>query len=161
MASKPKHVGMFLLTGIVLAIAAVYVFPMQAAMACGGGCDGGGKKGGGGGGSLVNVQDNNIGNIKAGNNIGNVKDNDIKFLNDNKILSNNKIKDVNVLSKNGEANVLSKNYNNFLNNILSENGNNNNVDVSDVANDLHNNIVKHNNVGTSVLSDYFKQICGC
>jgi hypothetical protein len=146
MASKPKHVGMFLLTGIVLAIAAVYVFPMQAAMACGGGCDGGGKKGGGSGGSLVNVQDNNI---------GNVKDNDIKFLNHDKILSNNKIKDVNVLSKNGG--------NNLLNNILSENGNNNNVDVSDIANDLelHGNIVKHNNLGTSVLSDYFKAICGC
>jgi len=147
---------MFLLVGTILAIAAVYVFPMQAAMAWGGGCGGGGKKGeyGGGkkggssgdccGGSLVSVQDNNI---------GNVKDNDIKFLNHDKILSNNKIKDVNVLSKN--------NNNAFLNNILSENGNNNNVDVSDVANDLHNNIVKHNNIGTSVLSDYFKQICGC
>jgi len=145
MTSKSKHVGMFLLVGTVLAIAAVYVFPMQAAMACGGGCDGGGKKkGGGSGGSLVNVEDNNI---------GNVKDNDIKFLNHDKILSNNKIKDVNVLSKN--------NNNAFLNNILSENGNNNNVDVSDIANDLHNNIVKHNNIGTSVLSDYFKQICGC
>jgi len=152
MTSKSKHVGMFLLVGTVLAIAAVYVFPMQAAMACGGGCDGGGKKGGGSGGSLVNVEDNNI---------GNVKDNDIKFLNHDKILSNNKIKDVNVLSKNGEVNVLSKNNNAFLNNILSENGNNNNVDVSDIANDLHNNIVKHNNIGTSVLSDYFKQICGC
>jgi hypothetical protein len=148
MTTKSKHVGMFLLVGTILAVAAVYVFPMQAAMACGGGCGGGGKKGGGSGGSLVNVEDNNI---------GNVKDNDIKFLNHDKILSNNKIKDVNVLSKNGEANVLSKNYNN----ILSENGNNNNVEVTDVANDLHNNIVKHNNVGTSVLSDYFKQICGC
>jgi hypothetical protein len=137
---------MFLLVGTILAIAAVYVFPMQAAMACG--CGGGGKKGGGSGGSLVNVEDNNIGNVKH---------NDIKFLNHDKTLSNNKIKDVNVLSKNGEANVLSKNYNN----ILSENGNNNNVEVTDVANDLHNNIVKHNNVGTSVLSDYFKQICGC
>lgn len=149
---------MFLLVGTILAVAAVYVFPMQAAMACGGGCDGGGKKGeyGGGkkggssgdccGGSLVSVQDNNI---------GNVKDNDIKALNHNKILSNNKIKDVNVLSKN--------NNNAFLNNILSENGNNNNVDVSDIANDLefHGNIVKHNNLGTSVLSDYFKAICGC
>lgn len=147
---------MLLLTGIVLAVAAIYALPMQqAAMACGGGCDGGGKKGGGGdccGGSLVSVQDNNI---------GNVKDNDIKFLNHNKILSNNQIKDINVLSKNGEVNVLSKNYNEFLNNILSENGNNNNVVVNDVANDLHNNIVKHNNIGTSVLSDYFKQICGC
>jgi hypothetical protein len=156
MASKTKHVGMLLLTGIVLAVAAIYALPMQqAAMACGGGCDGGGKKGGGGdccGGSLVSVQDNNI---------GNVKDNDIKFLNHNKILSNNQIKDINVLSKNGEVNVLSKNYNEFLNNILSENGNNNNVVVNDVANDLHNNIVKHNNIGTSVLSDYFKQICGC
>lgn len=156
MASKTKHVGMLLLTGVVLAVAAIYALPMQqAALACGGGCDGGGKKGGGGdccGGSLVSVQDNNI---------GNVKDNDIKFLNHNKILSNNQIKDINVLSKNGEANVLSKNYNEFLNNILSENGNNNNVVVNDVANDLHNNIVKHNNVGTSVLSDYFKQICGC
>ena len=144
MTSKSKHVGMFLLVGTILAVAAVYVFPMQAAMACGGGCGGGGKKGGSSGGSLVNVEDNNI---------GNVKDNDIKFLNHDKILSNNQIKDVNVLSKN-------KN-NAFLNNILSENGNNNNVDVSDIANDLHNNIVKHNNIGTSVLSDYFKQICGC
>ena len=158
MTTKSKHVGMFLLVGTILAIAAVYVFPMQAAMACGGGCDGGGKKGeyGGGkkggssgdccGGSLVSVQDNNI---------GNVKDNDIKALNHNKILSNNQVKDVNVLSKN--------NNNAFLNNILSENGNNNNVDVSDIANDLevHGNIVKHNNLGTSVLSDYFKQICGC
>ena len=146
MTSKSKHVGMFLLVGTILAIAAVYVFPMQAAMACGGGCGGGGKKGGGSGGSLVNVEDNNI---------GNVKDNDIKFLNHDKILSNNQIKDVNVLSKN-------KN-NAFLNNILSENGNNNNVDVSDIANDLefHGNIVKHNNLGTSVLSDYFKAICGC
>jgi hypothetical protein len=155
MTTKSKHVGMFLLVGTILAIAAVYVFPMQAAMACGGGCDGGGKKGGGSGGSLVNVEDNKIGNIKAGNNIGNVKNNDIKFLNHNKILSNNQIKDVNVLSKN--------NNNAFLNNILSENGNNNNVDVSDIANDLefHGNIVKHNNLGTSVLSDYFKAICGC
>jgi hypothetical protein len=60
--------------------------------------------------------------------------------------------------------VLSKNSNNqFLNNILSENLDDNNVAVSDVANDLeiHGNIVKHNNLGTSVLSDYFKQICGC
>jgi hypothetical protein len=146
MASKTKHVGMFLLTGIVLAAAAIYVFPMQAALACG--CDGGHKKGGGSGGSLVNVQDNNI---------GNVKNNNIKFLNNDKVLSNNQIKDINVLSKNGEANVLSKNYNNILN----DNANGNNVDVSDVANDLHNNIVKHNNIGTSVLSDYFKQICGC
>jgi hypothetical protein len=148
MTPKTKRVGLFLMTGLVLAIAAIYALPMQQAMACGGGCDGGGKKSGGSccGGSLVNVEDNNI---------GNVKDNDVKFLNHNKILSNNKIKDDNVLSKN--------NNNAFLNNILCENGNNNNVDVSDIANDLefHGNIVKHNNLGTSVLSDYFKAICGC
>ena len=131
------NVGLFLMTGLVLAFAAIYTLPMQQAAACGKSCDGGG---GGGddccGGSLVNVEDNdigsNIGNVKtgdtlSGNKIGNVKTGDIlsgnkiKALNDNNI---GNIKDVNVLSKNylKDVNVLSKNYNNkFLNNILSDN----------------------------------------
>lgn len=162
MTTKTK-LGLFLMTGLVLAFAAIYTLPMQQATACGKSCNGGG---GGGddccGGSLVNVEDNNV-----GSNIGNVKTGDtlsgnkIKALNDNNI---GNIKDVNVLSKNylKDVNVLSKNSNNkFLNNILSENLDDNNVVVNDVANDLHNNIIKHNNVGASVLSDYFKQICGC
>jgi hypothetical protein len=163
MTTKTK-VGLFLMTGLVLAVAAIYSSPMQQATACRSSCDGGGGGGGGDccGGSLVNVEDNNV-----GSNIGNVETGDT--LSGNKILSGNKLKtlnDVNVLSKNylNDFNVLSKNSNNqFLNNILSENLDDNNVAVSDVANDLeiHGNIVKHNNLGTSVLSDYFKQICGC
>lgn len=153
------------MTGLVLAFAAIYTFPMQQATACGKSCNGGG--GGGSdccGGSLVNVEDNKIGNVKTGDTLSGNKilsENKIKFLNDNNI---GNIQDVNVLSKNylKDTNVLSKNYNNkFLNNILSENLDDNNVVVNDVANDLHNNIIKHNNVGASVLSDYFKQICGC
>lgn len=144
MITKTK-MGMFLMTGLVLAVASIYSIPMQQATACGNGC---GKSHGGGsdGGSLVNVEDNNIGNIKTGGN-------KINTLNDINVLSKNYLKDFNVLSKNSN--------NQFLNNILNENLDDNNVVVSDVANDLHNNIVKHNNVGTSVLSDYFKQICGC
>jgi hypothetical protein len=143
MTPKSKHVGMFLLIGTVLAVAAIYVFPMQAAMACGGGCDGGGKKGGGSGGSLVNVQ---------GNNIGNVKDNDIKFLNHDKILSNNKIKDVNVLSKNGGNKVLSDtNVLNGENKFLSDNDNSR----------ILSNLVKHNDVGNGILADYYKKLCTC
>lgn len=133
---------MFLLPGMILAIAAIYVFPMQQAMACG--CDGGGKKGGSSGGGLVNVQDNNIGNIEKN-----------KVLSNDKILSNNKIKDVNVLSKNGNNKIFNSN------NILSENAKDNNIVVNDVLNDLHNNIVKHNNVGVGALNDYFKMACGC
>jgi hypothetical protein len=164
MTTKTK-VGLFLMTGLVLAFAAIYTLPMQQATACGKSCNGGG---GGGddccGGSLVNVEDNKIGNVKTGDTLSGNKilsENKIKFLNDNKI---GNVKDVNVLSKNylKDVNVLSKNSNNkFLNNILSENLDDNNVVVNDVANDLHNNIIKHNNVGASVLSDYFKQICGC
>lgn len=169
MTTKTK-VGLFLMTGLVLAFAAIYTLPMQQATACGKSCKGGG--GGSGddccGGSLVNVEDNevgsNIGNVETGDTLSGNKilsENKIKFLNDNNI---GNIKDVNVLSKNylKDTNVLSKNSNNqFLNNILSENLDDNNVVVNDVANDLHNNIIKHNNLGTSVLSDYFKQICGC
>jgi hypothetical protein len=164
MTTKTK-LGLFLMTGLVLAFAAIYTLPMQQATACGKSCNGGG---GGGddccGGSLVNVEDNDVGNVKTGDTLSGNKilsENKIKALNDNKI---GNIKDVNVLSKNylKDVNVLSKNYNNkFLNNILSENLDDNNVVVNDVANDLHNNIIKHNNVGASVLSDYFKQICGC
>ena len=153
MTTKTK-VGLFLMTGLILAFAAIYTLPMQQATACGKSCNGGG---GGGddccGGSLVNVEDNNVGNVKTGDTLSGNKilsENKIKALNDNKI---GNIKDVNVLSKNSN--------NKFLNNILSENLDDNNVVVNDVANDLHNNIIKHNNVGASVLSDYFKQICGC
>jgi len=154
MTSKSKHVGMFLLVGTVLAIAAVYVFPMQAAMACGGGCDGGGKKGGGSGGSLVNVEDNNI---------GNVKDNDIKFLNHNKILSNNQIKDINVLSKNylKDVNVLSKNYNELkVSDVVSDNLNDITVKSNDVIEDGS---FSDNNIQLAfdkLLSDG-KSGCGC
>jgi hypothetical protein len=141
MTTKSKHVGMFLLVGTILAIAAVYVFPMQAAMACG--CGGGGKKGGGSGGSLANVEDNNI---------GNVKDNDIKFLNHDKILSNNKIKDVNVLSKNGGNKILSDtNVLNGENKFLSDNDNSR----------ILSNLVKHNDVGNGILADYYKKLCTC
>ena len=166
MTSKARQIEMFLLPGMVgmiLAIAAIYVFPMQQAMACGNGCDGGAKNYGGakkdGGsccGSLVNVQDNNIGNVKTGK-VGNVENNNFKIGNvkTGDVLSGNKIKDINVLSKNDNNKILS------YNSILSENLKDNNVVVNDNLNDLHNNIVKHNNVGASVLSDYFKQICGC
>ena len=144
MTTKSKHVGMFLLVGTILAVAAVYVFPMQAAMACGGGCGGGGKKGGSSGGSLANVEDNNI---------GNVKDNDIKFLNHDKILSNNKIKDVNVLSKNGGNKVLSD--------INVLNGENKVFSDSDNSRMLQSNIIKHNDVGNGILADYYKKLCTC
>jgi hypothetical protein len=127
MTTKTK-VGLFLMTGLVLAFAALYSLPMQQAAACGKSCHGGG--GGGSddccGGSLVNVEDNNV-----GSNIANVKTGDILSDNYIKALNNNKIgnvKDVNVLSKNylKDVNVLSKNK--FLNNILSGNS----IPVSDI-----------------------------
>ena len=108
MEPKAIQTGLFLLTGLVLAVAAIYSLPMQQAEACGKHCgdNGGGnykKEDCGCGGSLVSVDDN-----KVGNNIGNI--------NTGHILSGNKIKalnDVNVLSKNNnnlnDVNVLSKN----------------------------------------------------
>lgn len=137
MQTKTKQVGMFLLTGIVLAVAAIYSLPMQQAIACGKSCDGGG---GGGkdccGGSLVSVEDNNI-----GNNIGNVKTGDILSGNHFKALNNNKIgnfKDVNVLSKNylKDVNVLSKNYNKLkVSDVVSDNLNDITVKSNDVIED--------------------------
>ena len=118
MEPKTKQTALFLLTGLVLTVAAIYSLPMQQAEACGKhGCGGGGggnsyEKDCDCGGSLISVDDNNI-----GNNIGNVNTGDI--LSDNKVkaLNGNNIgnlKDVNVLSKNylKDVNVLSKNINN-------------------------------------------------
>lgn len=129
MTTKTR-VGLFLMTGLVLALAAIYTLPMQQATACGKSCGGGG---GGGddccGGSLVNVEKNKVGNVKtgdvlSGNKIKALNDNNIgnfKALNDNKI---GNLKDVNVLSKNilKDINVLSKNTNN--------------IGVSEIANDI-------------------------
>lgn len=136
------HLGMFLLTGIVLAVAGIYTFPMQQVEACSKSCSGGDKNGGSCCGSLVNVQGNNVGNVKTGDvKVGNVKTGDVLSSNDIKILSNNhnnkigNLNDVNVLSKNyvKDVNVLSKNYNNLK--------------VSDVASDNLNDItVKSNDV---------------
>lgn len=107
MEPNAKQTALFLLTGLVLAVAATYSLPMQQAEACKHGC---GYNGGGnykeekcdcGGGSLISVDDN-----KVGNNIGNIKTghilsgNEIKTLNDVNVLSKNNLKDVNVLSKN-------------------------------------------------------------
>jgi len=160
MTPKTKHVGLFLMTGLVLALASIYALPMQQALACGGGCDGGGKKGGGSGGSLVNVQDNgNIktGNVKVGNvgnnKIGNVKTGDIasgnylKFLNNNNLLSKN-----NILSGHSLVEV---ERNNFLNGHSL-------VEVEDFANNLHSLAeVEKNPVNTNILNSYYKEICGC
>jgi hypothetical protein len=119
MISKARQIGMFLLPGMILAIAAIYVFPIQQAMACGGGCDGGGKKGGG---SLVNVQGNNIGNVKDNNiKVANVKtgDNNIKVGNvkTGDVLSANKIKFLNDNDQNEIASHILK-----YNEVLSDNG---------------------------------------
>ena len=95
MEPNAKQTALFLLTGLVLAVAATYSLPMQQAEACKHGC---GDNGGGNyeeedcdcGGSLISVDDNNV-----GNNIGNI--------NTGHILSGNEIKtlnDVNVVSKN-------------------------------------------------------------
>ena len=118
MEPNAKQTALFLLTGLVLAVAAIYSLPMQQAEACGKhGCGGG--DGGNSyeedcdcGGSLISVDDNNI-----GNNIGNVNTGDILSENKVKALNGNNIgnlKDVNVLSKNylKDVNVLSKNINN-------------------------------------------------
>ncbi len=153
MISKARQIEMFLLPGMILAIAAIYVFPMQQAMACG--CDGGGKKGGGSGGSLVNVQDNNIGNVEKN-----------KVLSNDKILSNNKIKDVNVLSNNKikDVNVLSKNDGNKFqsyNEILSGVGKQNNIQS---YNEILSGVGKQNTIKDfdfNVLNDYYKKACGC
>ncbi|SRR6266487_3079071 len=144
MISKARQIEMFLSPGMILAIAAIYVFPMQQAMACGGGCDGGGKKGGGSGGSLVNVQDNNIGNIEKN-----------KVLSNDKILSKNKIKDVNVLSKNNGNKFQS------YNEILSGVGKQNNIQS---YNEILSGVGKQNTIKDFdfyVLNDYYKKSCGC
>jgi len=151
MTTKTK-MGMFLMTGLVLAVAAIYSIPMQQVMACGGGCDGGGKKGGG---SLVNVEtgDTKVGNIKTGHILSG---NEIKALNNNKIgnfkdinvLSKNYLKDVNVLGKN---NVLNNNFNDF-------------VDTGDILHYpkiLNDADILNNNVNTDILNSYYKEICGC
>ena len=104
MEPNAKQTALFLLTGLVLAVAAIYSLPMQQAEACGkhgcGGGDGGNsyEKDCDCGGSLISVDDNNI-----GNNIGNVNTGDILSENKVKALNGNNIgnlKDVNVLSKN-------------------------------------------------------------
>jgi hypothetical protein len=108
MEPEAKQTALFLLTGLVLAVAAVYSLPIQQAEACEKrGC---GDNSGGSyeeaecddcGGSLISVDDNNI-----GNNIGNIQTghilsgNEIKALNDVNVLSKNYLKDVNVVSKN-------------------------------------------------------------
>jgi hypothetical protein len=156
MVSKATKAIKFLLPGLILTIAAIYAYPMQQALGCGGGCDGGGKKGGG---SLVNVQDNNI-----GNNIGNINaehnkllsNNKVNVLSNDKILSNNHLKDINVLSKNSDnlkdINVLSKFTDNYFD-VLSDN-----FAHSDILNGINTNV---GNVGVDILNDYYKQMCGC
>jgi hypothetical protein len=134
MISKARQIGLFLFTGIVLAVAAIYTFPMQQVQACGKSCDGGSNGGSCCGSSLVSVDGNNIGNVKTGDvKVANVKTGDllsgnkVKVLNNNNIANNNNIgniNDVNVLSKNylKDVNVLSKNYNKLkVGNVLSEN----------------------------------------
>ena len=114
MEPKAKQTALFLLTGLVLAIAATYSLPMQQAEACRNhGC---GDNGGGsyeeegcddcgcdecGGGSLVSVDDNNIGNNIGNINTGHIlSGNEVTALNDVNVLSKNYLKDVNVVSKN-------------------------------------------------------------
>jgi len=107
MEPKAKQTALFLITGLVLAIAATYSLPMQQAEACKRGC---GDNGGGSyeeegcdecGGSLVSVDDNNIGNNIGNINTGHIlSGNEIKALNDVNVLSKNYLKDVNVVSKN-------------------------------------------------------------
>ena len=107
MEPKAKQIGLFLMTGLVLAVAAIYSLPMQQAEACGKHC---GDNGGGnykeedcgcGGGSLISVDDNNVGNNIGNINTGHIlSGNKIKALNDVNVLSKNYLKDVNVLSKN-------------------------------------------------------------
>lgn len=106
MESKAKQTALFLITGLVLAIAATYSLPMQQAEACKRGC---GDNGGGSyeeedcdcGGSLVSVDDNNIGNNIGNINTGHIlSGNEIKALNDVNVVSKNYLKDVNVVSKN-------------------------------------------------------------
>ena len=106
MEPKAKQTALFLLTGLVLAVAATYSLPMQQAEACGKHC---GDNGGGNyeeedcncGGSLVSVDDNNIGNNIGNINTGHIlSGNQINALNDVNVLSKNYLKDVNVVSKN-------------------------------------------------------------
>lgn len=154
MTQKAIHLGMFLLTGIVLAVAGMYTFPMQQVEACGKSCNSGDKNGGSCCGSLVNVQGNNVGNVKTGDvkvgnvktgdvKVGNVKTGDVLSGNNIKILSNNdnnkigNLNDVNVLSKNyvKDVNVLSKNNNMKVSNIASDNLNDITVKSNDVIED--------------------------
>ena len=119
MEPKAKQTGLFLLTGLVLAVAAIYSLPIQQAEACGKHCgdNGGGnykKEDCGCGGSLISVDDNNVGNNIGNINTGHIlSGNKIKALNDVNVLSKNHLNDVNVLSKNNnylnDVNVLSKN----------------------------------------------------
>ena len=106
MEPNAKQTALFLLTGLVLAVAATYSLPMQQAEACKHGC---GDNGGGNyeeedcdcGGSLISVDDNNIGNNIGNINTGHIlSGNEIKTLNDVNVVSKNYLKDVNVLSKN-------------------------------------------------------------
>lgn len=113
MEPKAKQTALFLLTGLVLAVAAIYSLPMQQAEACGKhGC---GDNSGGNyeeeecndcGGSLLNLEDNlntkilNIDKTLSGNEIKVLSDNDnnnIANLNDVNVLSKNYVKDVDVL----------------------------------------------------------------
>lgn len=81
---KAKQTGLFLLTGLILAVGAISSFPMQQATASGD------DKDDCCGGSLINVEDNLNTKILSGNKIKVLSDND----------HNNIVKDVNVLSKN-------------------------------------------------------------
>jgi hypothetical protein len=168
MTPKTKRVGLFLMTGLVLAIAAIYALPMQQAMACGGGCDGGGKKSGGSccGGSLVNVQDN--GNIKTGNvKVGNVENNKIGNVKTGDIASGNNLKFLN------NNDILSKNFNgnNILNDFLKTGDVIHYYDENDeILNDNIGDVIhyydENDNIKVPVVSDNtlaaFKLLgCGC
>lgn len=169
MTRKAIQLGLFLFTGIVLTVAGIYTFPMQQVEACDKSCNGGGKNGGSCCGSLVNVQGNNVGNVKTGDvKVGNVKTGDVLSGNNIKILSNNdnnkigNLKDVNVLSKNyvKDVNVLSKNYNNLkVSDVASDNLNDITVKSNDVIEDgsFNDNI----QVAFNKLLSGGKSGCGC
>lgn len=121
MESKAKQTALFLLTGLVLAVAAIYSLPMQQAEACGkNGC---GDNGGGNyeeedcndcGGSLLNLEDNlntKILNIDDTLNNKILNGNEVKVLSDNDNNNIANLKDVNILSKNyiKDVDVLSDN----------------------------------------------------
>lgn len=108
MEPNAKQTGLFILTGLVLAVAAISSFPMQDVNACGNGC-GGNDDDDCCGGSLLNLEDNL--NTKILNNNKILSDNEVKVLSDNDNNNIANLKDVNVLSKNyiKDVEVLSDN----------------------------------------------------